>query len=247
VLRVSIHAGPLQGISRFNRLDWVDIGYEKLAPAADYKVVLFKIGEGATAPVNLSNYPRWSASLWDLTARAIALTLSTDLKNPQERVPALTKPGKRFAFARSISAVIQHFPNSGVGVRRVGEMEVLQHGSTRGYYQSRVEEDLVPNRTPKEFVFAPKFLRPAELVMRAALVSLTGTHDEVPPRPPMILPKAEVIDGRPQVLIHRIAEPARTGFTRWLYDKNLPPREFEGMPEGIAFESLFLQFLNEAI
>jgi hypothetical protein len=33
MLRVSIHAGPLAKISRSNRLDWIDIGYQKLVPA----------------------------------------------------------------------------------------------------------------------------------------------------------------------------------------------------------------------
>jgi hypothetical protein len=75
MLRVSIHAGPLAKISRSNRLDWLDIGYQKLAPAADYKIVLFKIGEGALPPVGLPSYPRWSASLWDLAARSIARSL----------------------------------------------------------------------------------------------------------------------------------------------------------------------------
>ncbi len=75
MLRLSIHAGPLTKISRFNRLDWVDIGYQSLAATADYKVVLFKIGQDAMAPVFLNGYPRWSASLWDLAARAIARSL----------------------------------------------------------------------------------------------------------------------------------------------------------------------------
>ncbi len=50
---LSIHAGPLAKISRSNRLDWLDIGYQRLAPAADYKVILFKIGEGALPHVGL--------------------------------------------------------------------------------------------------------------------------------------------------------------------------------------------------
>jgi hypothetical protein len=40
MLRVSIHAGPLATISRFNRLDWLDIGYQQLEANADYKIVL---------------------------------------------------------------------------------------------------------------------------------------------------------------------------------------------------------------
>ncbi len=66
MLRVSIHAGSLRTISRFNRLDWLDIGYNELGPLATYKVVLFKIGEGVVPPVYLPSYPRWSSSLNDL-------------------------------------------------------------------------------------------------------------------------------------------------------------------------------------
>lgn len=51
MLRVSIHAGPAREVSRFNRVDWLDIGYEELAPIADYKVVLFQAGEGAGRPL----------------------------------------------------------------------------------------------------------------------------------------------------------------------------------------------------
>lgn len=43
--------GPARAVSRFNRTDWLDIGYEELAPIADYKVALFQAGEGARPPV----------------------------------------------------------------------------------------------------------------------------------------------------------------------------------------------------
>jgi hypothetical protein len=246
MLRISIHAGPLAGISRFNRVDWVDIGYDKLAASANYKIVLFNVGEGATPPVDLIGYPRWSASLWDLAARAIALALSPDPKNPQETVPAVEKRKKRYAFAYAMSAVIQHFPNSGMGIRRVGEMDIEQCRATRGFYRAQVEEDLMPNSSG-EFSFFPNFLRPAELVMRAALVALTGRMDEMPARPALVLPQAQKIEGEQHLLIHEIDEPARTGFIRWLYDNETPPREYAGAAEGIALERQFYGFLHEAI
>jgi hypothetical protein len=73
VLRVSIHAGLPSAASRFNRLDWCDIGYSQLERIANYKVVLFEAGVGARQICHLNGYPRWSASLWDLAARALAL------------------------------------------------------------------------------------------------------------------------------------------------------------------------------
>src|ERR1700733_7646354 len=98
MLRVSIHAGPLATISRSNRLDWLDIGYQRLAPAADHKGVLFKIGEGALPPVDPPTPPRWPASLWDLVARSIARSLfPAAAPNPalQETVPAAVHVEKK--------------------------------------------------------------------------------------------------------------------------------------------------------
>jgi hypothetical protein len=114
MLRVSIHAGPLRTMSRFNRLDWLDIGYNELGPLATYKVVLFKIGEGVVPPVYLPSYPRGSSSLWDLTARSIARSLYPDARNPEESVPPTEHALRRPAFAEAICAVIEHIPNSGV-------------------------------------------------------------------------------------------------------------------------------------
>jgi hypothetical protein len=132
MLRVSIHAGLLRDINRFNRVDWLDIGYEKLDAAANYKIVLFNVGEGATPVIPLLNYPRWSASLWDLTARAIALALSPDPNNRKEQVEPLEPRGKRYAYAREVSAVIQHLPNTGLRIRNVGSMQIQQCSVTKG-------------------------------------------------------------------------------------------------------------------
>jgi hypothetical protein len=247
MLRVSIHAGPLAKISRFNRLDWVDIGYDSLDAYADYKIVLFHIGKGATPPIALARYPRWSGSLWDLSARAIALALSPDAMNRQEKAPDLQTPAKRYAFAGAVSAVILHYPSAGGGTRRVAEMDIVQCRSTRGFYRAEVQEDLQPDRTTPEFGFFPSYLSPAELVMRTALAALTGRIDEFPPRPRVFLPRCETIDGLSHVLIDHIEEPARTGFIRWLYDNNAPPREYAGTADGIARESDFVQFLHVAI
>ena len=247
MLRVSIHAGSARAVSRFNRTDWLDIGYEELAPIADYKVVLFQAGEGVRPPVRLAGYPRWSSSLWDLTARALALSLSTEGESSGEKVSPAKHLLKRCAFASALTVVIQHFPNTGVRVRRLGEMELVQHKAARGVYRARIEENLQPSRTTLPFLFAPKVLRPAELVLRATLFALTGSTDELPPRPPLLLPKAETIDGKSCIRIRRLAEPARTGFVRWLYRQRTPPIAHDGVPDAIASEATFLEFLHRAI
>lgn len=247
MLRVSIHAGPLAGITRFNRLDWLDIGYDKLAAVADYKVVLFNTSIGATDVVHLRNYPRWSASLWDLVARAIALALSPALSDAVEAVQPAKTVEKRVAFAEAISAVIEHHPTYGRVGRRLAAMEVVRHGKTRGLYHARVEEDLQPSRSTVPFVFAPAYLSPAELIMRAALVGLTGDHSELPPRPTLRTPRSFNVDGKACVAIHRIHEPARTGFRRWLDRYGEPPSPHDGAPEGVAPEAEFVRFLQEAV
>src|ERR1700733_9583240 len=113
MLRLSTHAGPLKAMSRFNRLDWVEIGYETLNRHADYKVVLFEVGNGARPQVVLRNYPRWSGSVWDLVARSIALALSPDPSQPQELAQPARWGEKKFAFVEVMSAVVQHIPNAG--------------------------------------------------------------------------------------------------------------------------------------
>ena len=100
MLRVSIHSGLPSEASRFNRTDWIDIGYQTLNAQAEYKIVLIENGRGAREPVYLKSYPRWSSSLWDLAARTLALSLWT--ARPAQTVRAVTPPS---AWAkRSISA-----------------------------------------------------------------------------------------------------------------------------------------------
>jgi hypothetical protein len=249
MLRVSIHAGPLATISRFNRLDWLDIGYQQLKANADYKIVLFKIGEGALAPVILPGYPRWSASLWDLVARAIARALfrAENANSLQEVVPPAQCVKKKRAFAEVMSAVIQHMPNAGPAVHRLGAMQIDEHKSSRCVYQAHIEEDLRPDRKTEEFYFAPSFLQPSELVLRALLFWLSGSLDVMPPRPVLSSPKGKIIDGKQYLLIHQLKEPARTGLVRWLYHQRRPPTPTAAAPEGLVDYETFYEFLGKAV
>jgi hypothetical protein len=258
MLRVSIHAGPLRTISRFNRTDWLDIGYRRLKPYADYKIVLFKIGEGAMPPVILRKYPRWSASLWDLAARAMARSLypvpgdadnekEVEDGSPQEQVPAAQFAVKNPAFAETLSAVIQHIPNSGTGERQIAAMQIDEHKTVRCEYRAQIEENQQTTRKTEAFEFAPRFLRPAELVMRAALFSMTGSIDEMPPRPVLRAPRARVIDGIEYLDIHKLKEPARTGLIRWLYQQKRRPVASPSAPDGLVEYERYTAFLVEAV
>jgi len=248
MLRVSIHAGPLSGTSHFNQLAWLDIGYARLAPVADYRVFGFAKGVGAGEPAVLPAYPRWSASLWDLTARAIALLLP-----PRPDPAALTvrafEPGdKRAAFATAMSAFIQHRP-SGKNARQpiLATADIAQEGRARGVYRASFTEDLGGTQRTEPFIFRPKFLDPAELLLHAALVHLTGQQDVMPPAPCLAVPEELELSGEAHIPIHRLVEPARTGFKRWLSNQGRVPHTHPDAPQGTAPTALYTRFLHEAI
>lgn len=249
MLRVNIHAGPLAKATRFNLVAWVDIAYERLAPIANYKTVLFETGHGATLPVPLENYPRWSASLWDLAARAIALGLNQDQSpdQPSEAVPEVDTRTKGFAFASQICATIEHPPAAGaLHGDTLGSVEIKQVGRDRGTYVAKFKEHTMPDQGTEAFQFMPSYLRPAELLLHACLMRLTGTR-EMPPRPGLCVPDPVEVDGLRYVPIHGLVEPARTGFLNWLTRHSEPPVEHESAPEGIAPETLYGKFLAEAV
>lgn len=247
MLRVSIHAGPLRLMDVSNRLDWLDIGYGMLAPVADYQAVLFCVGEGIRPPVVVKGYPRWSASLWDLVTRVIALSLAPDPKAPREEVPPWPEKPKHVAWAERVCAVVEHCPaGTETRSRLLASAEVWRHGRMKGTYRARFEEDCMPVREVAGFTFRPQLLRPAELVLHAALMRLSGQHERMPPRPSVATPEV-VKDGLPYVPLHRLPEPARTGFSRWLQAYSEPPLAHAGAPDGIAPAPSYLKFLSSAV
>jgi hypothetical protein len=248
VLRVSIHAGPLGGISRFNRLDWVEIGYKRLAEEADYKVVLFEVGCGVRDQVILHKYPRWSASVWDLAARAIAAAFSPDPKNPKEEVQPIDDVSEEVAFADCVSAVIQHIPNAGNAIRQLGAIEIVGDDFERGFYGATVEEEMMPTLRPAPFFFAPRFLRPSELILRGILQGLTGNSTQLPTRPSLLKIEPEIIEDERYALTERIPEPARSGFRRWLLRRKKHPEEkpYDARASAVPYE-LFYEFLKKAV
>jgi hypothetical protein len=249
MLRVNIHAGPLKKANRFNLISWIDIAYERLEPIASYKTVLFETGHGATLPVPLETYPRWSASLWDLTARALTLGLNQGLSadQPREAVPEVDTLEKGFAFASQICAVIEHPPAAGANSRdMLGSVGIKQVGRARGTYVAHFKEHTMADQVTAPFQFMPSYLRPAELLLHACLMRLTGTR-EMPPRPALCVPKPLEFEGLSYVPIHMLVEPARTGFLNWLTRNSEPPVKHESAPDGLAPETLYGKFLTEAV
>ncbi len=287
MLRVTIHSGLPSEACRFNRTDWLDIGYQRLGTSADYKVALVENGKGARQPVILAGYPRWSSSLWDLTARAIAISLWTtppahdirqgfepaafdsdgesiriDDVTPVDPAPSRqlrttdakeveVQPadivGRRCAFATHTTALITHLPSRGVGGRRLGTMLIAHHRKKRGVYGISIEEDTRTRKIEKPFFFMPPFLRPAELVLRAALNMLTGDINRLPPCPEYQVPRTDIIGGVVYLPIHRLEEPTRTGFLRWLHFTDQAPKPARNASLGRVPVDLYIEFLKTAV
>jgi hypothetical protein len=81
MLKVSLHYATPATVSARNVLGRLDIAYAKLDANADYKALMFTTGIGEHEPLRLDNYPRWSASVWDLVARVVCLGLNNTESN----------------------------------------------------------------------------------------------------------------------------------------------------------------------
>jgi len=181
-----------------------------------------------------------------LTARSIALGLRTDFDCLNEEVPYWEHQVKRFAFAPKICALIEHAAPAGQSHRTLASVEIVQVGRLRGAYVACFEEHTMARHVTEPFVFRPDYLRVAELVLHACLIRLHGKL-EMPARPALCIPAPIEKDGRHYVPIHRLIEPARTGFVSWLLRRNQPPLDHPGAAQGIVHESLYGTFLTEAV
>src|SRR5690606_9452770 len=129
-------------------------------------------------------------------------------------VPPAEDIGERCAFANRLCALITDQPRSGVGGRRLGTIIIAHDKPCRGRYVASIEEDLSRRRNVSPFVFGPRTLRPAELVLRATLHALSEDVNSLPALPPLVMPKPQKIGSVHYIPLHRLEEPARTGFTR---------------------------------
>lgn len=248
MLRVSVHAGHPSGVSRYNRSDWLDIGYERLDADAVYKIVLFQAGIGACEAVLLKGYPRWSGSLWDLVARSIAMALWPEETGQQERVePAQYAEGQRIAFAKHTTAIVTHLPEQGTASREIATMLIAHSPKALGVYRASVDEDTRDRQSVSPFLFAPAVLSPIELVLRTALFMLHGSIDTLPARPPLVLPPRDEEADKKYVRLSRVTEPARTGLTRWLLKVGRTPEVRSDCPAGRVPEAWYEEFLRTAI
>ena len=206
MLRVTVHAGAPAERTAANQLAVLDIAYAKREALADYLVALSLRGAGELEPATVSAYPRWSASLWDLVARAAAQALYRT-----EDLPAFGRPDRRCAYARHLCAAIERATLDGHGLE-LGLADIEQRETRRGRYRVRLTEDIAGEREA-EFDYGVRVLNPADLLLRAICWALAG-REALPSRPTLIVPPALVIDGVERFHIAALAEPARTGFIR---------------------------------
>jgi hypothetical protein len=207
MLKATIHSGLLASRSVANQLAVLDVAYQKKSALADYVVALSLRGIGELAPAFVGSYPRWSASVWDLVARALAQTLYR-----ADQIPASDKADRRCAYATRVCASIERMTAGGRG-HEVGTVEILQDGARRGVYTATFDEDVLGPRSA-QFEYGCKALNTAELLMRAICWAYYDT-DLVGPMPKLILPPALKIDGVERFHLAALDEPALTEFQRY--------------------------------
>ncbi|MDL1861338.1 hypothetical protein FBR04_09950 [Betaproteobacteria bacterium PRO7] len=240
MLRVTLHAGGPGEVSAANRLGWLDISYSKLAAMATYRAVLFAQRVGALAPVDIQDYPRWSASVFDLVARALALSLYR-----VESIPQDDAAGGR-AYAETLTVRIEHSGLAGPQRRKwLGEL-VIERTGRRGNYEAVFDEDILGRSATARFTHRPQVLTPWDLVLRAIAHRLTGAS-RLPPRPALIWPPGIEKNGRSYLSLVHLEEPARTGYLRWLEEQGLHPADDPQEPAAMSPRDWYLRFLNTAV
>lgn len=260
MLKVTLHAGPSDKASKFNRLDWLDIAYERLSPVADYKIVLFQDGFGAFEQVVLQEYPRWSGSLWDLVLRSILLSHNNHMlslkptgdgvihlhRSLGEKFLEVEQGDKRFAYARHLSALITHYPGmQGSIVRQIGTCDIAM-SKAKGHYTAAFNEHAGPSRVTELYCFKPLIIDASYHLANAISMALAGTQFTVPTRPRLNMPAAELIGKVSHIRFKDIQEPARTGFEAWVRLKGIEPISHKGFDDWFE-EEVYWQFIGSAI
>lgn len=217
MLKVFIHSGALEERNPGNQLAMLDIAYAKKSYMADYQCALLAKSHGElnyATPQDepeshtfVLQYPRWSGSLWDLTARALTRVLYRD-----DQAPAVKRVDRRCAYATRLCVAIQQATMDNQGLE-LATGTITQTGQERGSYTVNLEEDIL-GRHSATFAYGEKTLNPSDLVLRAICWALFN-QDTLGRRPALILPPAIKVDGIERFDIENLTEPARTGFNRY--------------------------------
>lgn len=233
MIRVIIFSGDLASRNPGKQLAVLDIAYAKQAQLSNYLVALSLRGVGEVVPDAVSNYPRWSASLWDLIARALTRVLYRN-----DQAPALDKPDRRCAYATHICAVIEKATLAERGVE-LGTVEIAQDSGLRGHYTVNFTEDILGPREA-HFEYGLKSLNPADLLLRAICWSLYG-KDNLGPMPRLMLPPTLKLGGVEHFHLEALSEPAKTGFLRHISASAGAPATPDPMPKAEAYVHFLIE------
>lgn len=180
MLKVFIHAGTLDTRCVGNQLAILDIAYAKRGYLADYIVAMSIKGQGEVAPDMVLAYPRWSASLWDLIARALTRVL---YRNDQP--PPAGPVDRRCAYATKLCVVVERATLDDQGMV-LATGEIVQIEGKRVHYVVNLEEDIL-GRHSATFTYGKKSLQHSDLVLRALCWALYQ-RDTIGKRPALLVP-----------------------------------------------------------
>lgn len=207
MLRVLLHSGHLTTRNPGNLMATLDIAYKKQEAWADYSVAFALKGTGTVETDEVLGYPRWSGSVWDLVARGL-----TRILYRADQAPPSPTPDRRCAYATRLCAVIEKSTGSSRGIE-VATVEISQVGSQRGVYTAIFKEDISGDRAAS-FTYGLKSLLAPDLLLRAICWAYFG-KDVLGERPHLILPSSVKINGVDMFDANALAEPAKTGFSRF--------------------------------
>lgn len=243
MLKVSLHYAQPSGANAENVLGRLDIGYARLDAKADYKAVMFSAGKGNHPPVQVHDYPRWSASVWDLVARAICQSLH------QAEVLPKTDPVRfgKCAFIDDLTAIIEHWPD-GLDVRRstIGTAHI-QMKRRRGHYTAMFETDFQgQHATGEDFWHKPNVVNPWDLLVRGYAWTTHQSFD-LPARPRLYKPIPFPEGNQSLVNLETLNEPAYSGILKWLHKRGLPTVTSALVGGPCVSEAHFVEFLRKAV
>lgn len=240
MLKVFIHNGPPNKLTPFNRLGRLDIGYDKLDAYANYKVVMTQVGLGEYPPAAVKDYPRWTASIWDLVMRAICTCMWRE-----ESLPPIGS-ARRGAYAEHLTAVVEHWPDGFEQGRSIVGTAQIKMRHRRCRYVATFEDDILGEQTSTEFTHTPDVLTPWDLLARAYAWTCHGRF-QVPERPKLYTEITLEEDGKTIVPLEMVREPARTGLLRWVMTKGITTTTAKLLQGPCVTEGQYVEFLRRAI
>lgn len=242
MLKLSLHTSTPRGVSVNNRVGLLDVAYDKLAARADYKALMWTAGLGEQAPVRLENYPRWSASVWDLLVRIICLSISA-----KEAVwPAVIPNRRKGALALNLTAVVEHWPNGMEPGRKMVGSAHIQMCTRRCNYRATFRDDILGEVSSEVFRHTPDVLNVWDLLTRAYGWA-TARAPELLPRPELYKPIPVSMGSESYVNLDTVSEPARTGCYRWLDKEGIKTVEVPDIDGPCVTEAQFVTFLQKAV